>query len=198
MLTKHRRNLRPLCDAGSVGSHINHRSTGVSYHVQRARPPTTARWQQGTGLLQAAVWFQLYIIKHDWACFNSCYGLVVLCCPLKHVFHTKKRSQMVFFFKWFYFLFSRYRTCLYQVLIHQRLAAVAGYIYTNISNNSIEHLTEESLLETTFLHFVHKVDPCTQVYFAIVIIQCKRSVIWAPYNHSEVVGFFHHVFLPQV
>lgn len=47
-------------------------------------------------------------------------------------------------------------------------------IYTNISDHSIEHLTDESLLETTFLFSVHKEDLCTQVKLAIVINQCKR------------------------
>lgn len=71
-------------------------------------------------------------------------------------------------------------------------------IITNISNHSIEHLTDESLLETMFLHFVHKVGLCTQVFFAIVINQCKRSVIWTPYNYNnnKVLFFFLSIFLP--
>lgn len=54
-------------------------------------------------------------------------------------------------------------------------------------------MTDESLLETMFLHFAHKVDLCPQVYFAIVINQCKRSVIWTPYNSEKVI--FSSMFL---
>lgn len=64
-----------------------------------------------------------------------------------------------------------YFSCI-KVAIHQYCS-----IYRNITNNSIEHLTDESLLETMFLHFAHKEDLCTQERFAIVTNQCKRSVI---------------------
>lgn len=55
-------------------------------------------------------------------------------------------------------------------------------------------MTDESLLETMLLHFVHKVDLCTQVYYAIVINQCKRSVIWTPYNYNNKVVVFSYCF----
>lgn len=54
-------------------------------------------------------------------------------------------------------------------------------------------MTDESLLETMFLHFAHKVDLRTQVYFAIVINQCKRSVIWTPYNSKNKSHFFKRI-----
>lgn len=107
------------------------------------------------------------------------------------MFITKKSGEHKF--KFYAFL---YFSCfqIYLVIIHQQLAHCR--IYTNISNNSIEHLTDESLLETMFLPFVHKVDLCTQVHFAIVINQCKSQ----SYEHHITIIklLFFHVSTIQV
>ena len=68
---------------------------------------------------------------------------------LNYIWQHKQGHNTVYFLLLFMLLLYPYQFIIYQQLVYCR-------IYTNISNDSIEYLTDESLLETMFSFSVRK------------------------------------------